>query len=209
MGRSQKILTVTLWGMLVLAMVAVIGAGVLEKVRPASKPADPLPVLYAAPSFTLTDQNGQPFRDKQLAGHVWIADFIFTQCAGPCPQMTMEMSRLQKSIPDKSVRLVTITADPAHDTPAVLKEYGRLRGADESRWTFLTSARAADIYAVANGLKLSALPADANNPIIHASQFLLVDAQNRVRGIYHVNDPASMARLAGDAAALANPAAAD
>jgi protein SCO1/2 len=121
MGRSQKILTVTLWGVLVLAMVAVIGAGVLDKVRKVSKPAEPLPILFMVPSFTLTDQNAQPFGDKQLAGHVWIADFIFTQCAGPCPLMTMAMSKLQKSIPDKSVRLVTITADPIHDTPAVLK----------------------------------------------------------------------------------------
>jgi cytochrome oxidase Cu insertion factor (SCO1/SenC/PrrC family) len=62
---------------------------------------------------------------------------------------------------------------------------------------------------VANGLKLSAIPADADNPIIHSAQFLLIDGQRRVRGVYRMDDPASMIQLAHDAAALAGQTTAD
>lgn len=200
MGKPQKIFTVTLWGALVLAMVAVIGAGVAERWR--SKPVD-LPILYDAPAFSLIDQNGQPFTDQHLAGHPWIADFIYTQCAGPCPLMTSQMAGLQNAIHDPAVRFISISVDPTHDTPAVLKDYARKFGAQEPRWTFLTSSSPQDVYAVANGLRLSAQPADANNPPMHAQYFLLIDGNRRVRGIYHMDDPESMRKLARDADDLA------
>jgi len=200
MGQAQKILTVTLWGVLVLVMVAVIGAGAWDRWR---KPAEELPILYDAPPFALTDQDAKPFTDKQLAGHVWVADFIYTHCAGPCPLMTAEMAKLQKAIGDPGIRFTSFSVDPIHDTPGVLKDYAATFGAKEPRWTFLTSANPADIYTVANGMKLSAVPADAENPPIHAQQFLLIDPDRRVRGIYHIQDPDSMRKLARDAQSLA------
>lgn len=205
MGKAQKIFMVTLWGALVLAMVAVIGAGVADRWR--RKPVD-LPVIFPAPAFSLTDQDGKPFTDKQLAGRPWISDFVFTQCAGPCPLMTSAMARLQTAVHDSSVRFVTVSVDPTHDTPAVLKAYGAKFGAKQPRWCFLTTSKPEDIYALANGLHLSAQPATAQDPPMHAEYFLLIDGQRQVRGIYHMDDPESMKKLARDADLLAADSAA-
>jgi protein SCO1/2 len=211
MGRTQKILTVTLWGILVLAMVAAIGAGVADRMHkmPPLPPAAALDVLFDAPAFSLTDQNAKPASSQDLRGHVWIADFIFTQCASICPLMTQQMAQLQHSIPDSSVRMVSFSVDPTHDTPEVLKQYAKTRGADESRWFFLTSSKVEYLNAVANGFHMGVIPAGPDHPLEHAPQFLLIDAQQHVRGIYHANDPDSMQKLVRDAQFLAAEAGKD
>src|ERR1700730_6563742 len=91
------------------------------------------------PEFILTAQDGQPFSSRALQGKIWVADFIYTTCTGPCPRMTSQMREVQDAVakmPD--VRLVSFTVDPARDTPPVLAEYGKLHGASFERWYFLT-----------------------------------------------------------------------
>ncbi|MDQ2949786.1 MAG: SCO family protein, partial [Acidobacteriota bacterium] len=78
------------------------------------------------PEFQLTAQTGQPFDSKVLAGNIWVADFIFTNCPGPCPRMTSQMHQVQEAVfkmPD--VRLISFTVDPARDTPPVLAAYAK------------------------------------------------------------------------------------
>src|ERR1700730_13661971 len=85
---------------------------------------DPLPVLGEIPPFSLTSEANRPFGRESLDGKVWVADFIFTSCSGPCPRLSSLMHQVQQSItgmPD--VRLVSFTVDPKRDTPAVLTEY--------------------------------------------------------------------------------------
>ena len=55
----------------------------------------PLEVLGTIPQFLLTAQDGQPFDSKWLDGHIWVADFIYTTCDGPCPMMSSQMRRIQ------------------------------------------------------------------------------------------------------------------
>ena len=55
----------------------------------------------SVPTFQLTNQNGQPFGSGQLAGKIWIADFIYTTCPGPCPMISGRMSELQKPLGEK------------------------------------------------------------------------------------------------------------
>src|SRR6266576_6159106 len=84
----------------------------------------PLPVFGQIPGFALTDETGRPFDKKSLDGKVWVADFIFTTCTGPCPRMSSMMRQVQQAtstIPE--VRLVSFTVDPEHDTPEALKTY--------------------------------------------------------------------------------------
>src|SRR4029077_17286918 len=91
------------------------------------------------PEFTLTAQDGQPFSSRGLQGKIWVADFIYTTCSGPCPRMTSQMREVQDAIikiPD--VKLVSFTVDPAKDTPPVLADYARTHGALPERWSFLT-----------------------------------------------------------------------
>ena len=87
----------------------------------------PLPVMGQVPHFQLTAQDGQPFDSKSLAGHVWVADFIYTTCHGPCPMMSSHMHQRADSDRAKcrTCKLVSFTVDPAHDTPPVLAEYAK------------------------------------------------------------------------------------
>ena len=199
MDRKQKIITGVLWAVLVVAMLGVIGTGLWAKFRP-----EPLPVLYDAPAFSLTDQEGKPFTSQDLRGKVWVADFIFTHCPGACPVMTMKMSGIQQAVADPAVHFVSFTVDPERDTPPVLKEYAQRYDADFTRWHFLTGDKAA-LFEAAAGMKLAAAPAGQFGPdILHAEKFLLVDGAGRVRGIYDSQDDADMKKLAADAAALAD-----
>lgn len=199
MNRKHRIITAVLWSVLVVAMLGVIGTGLWAKFRP-----DPLPVFYAAPGFSLIDQEGRPFKSDDLRGRVWVADFIFTRCPGVCPKMTMKMSGLQGAVARKDVHFVSFTVDPERDTPAVLKEYAKSFDADPARWHFLTGEKSA-LFEAAAGMKLTAGPAGKFGPeIVHAEKFLLVDGVGRVRGIYDSNDEADLKKLAADAARLAD-----
>ena len=201
MRKSQRIITTALWSFLVLTMVAVVGRGMWARQDQAAA-AEALPVLYDAPTFTLTDQDGQPFASERLRGQVWVGALIFTNCPGVCPMMTQRMVKLQEAVPSPDVKLVAFSVDPERDTPAVLKQYAQQRGADASRWHLLTGDKAAAIETAA-GLKLSFTPATADAPIGHAEYLLLVDRQGRVRGAYDSKDDERMKQLARDAAALA------
>ena len=199
MDRRQKIITTVLWSVLVVAMLGVVGTGLWAKFRP-----DPLPVLYASPTFSLTDQDAKAFGSEDLRGKTWVAAFIFTHCPGVCPQMTMKMSALQRAVPDRDVHLVSFSVDPERDTPAVLKEYARSFDADAARWHFLTGEKA-KVFDVASGMKLTAAPAGVFGPdIVHAEKLLLIDGEGRVRGAYDSKDEQEMKQLAADAAALAD-----
>ena len=148
-----------------------------------------LPVIGAVADFTLTNQDGKATTLADLSNHVWLADIIFTRCAGPCPILTGHMKSLQDALPQtSSARLVTLTTDPDYDSPAEMKKYGARFGADFSRWMFLTGTKA-DIAGLAgDSLKLSAVPVkpeDRKNDadlFIHTTIFVVVDKHGRLRG---------------------------
>ena len=78
-----------------------------------------------------------------MTNRVWVADIIFTRCAGPCPVITGHMKSLEDALPKTSdAKLVTLTTDPDFDTPAMMKRYGERFGADFNRWMFLTGTKA-------------------------------------------------------------------
>src|SRR5215510_10916730 len=125
MDRKQKILVTCMWGVAVLAMIAVVGAGLLGRGRlPEDEPSAPLEALYDAPSFSLTDQNGGTVSADSLRGQVWIGMVFFTSCPGVCPAMTMRMNGVQKAIVNADVKMVAFSLDPERDTPEVMKLYG-------------------------------------------------------------------------------------
>src|SRR5678816_221886 len=93
MRPIQKILTTMLWVLMVLVMVSVIGA---QWFRGQSR--RDLPVLAAAPAFEMVDQDGKAVTAASLKGKPWIADFVFTHCAGPCPARTSKMAGSEKTI---------------------------------------------------------------------------------------------------------------
>jgi protein SCO1/2 len=95
------------------------------------------------PEFTLLDQTGKTVAGSRFRGKQVVVNFIYTRCpiATMCPAATLRMMALQKAAHDagvKDLELVSITLDPEHDTPGVLKEYAEVRGIDTSNFTFLT-----------------------------------------------------------------------
>lgn len=169
-----------------------------------AKKQEPLPILSTVPEFSLTERSGAPLGLADLRGKVWVADFIFTNCAGTCPIMTTAMTDLQKMALAENlsdVRLVSITVDPERDSLAVLQRFADGYGAIKDRWYFLTGDGAAIQQLASKGFLLSAAAStggSAEEPIIHSNRFVLVDRQGRIRGYYDGTDEESVRLLQQD-----------
>ena len=152
------------------------------------------------PSFQLTNQDGQPFGSAQLKGKIWIADFIFTLCPGPCPMISTRMSELQKPLEKTDVRLVSVSVDPEHDSPAVLRGYAEKLDADPRRWNFLTGSRQAIYDLSRNGFKLAISDGSTEQGTpVHSTRMILVDRRGEIRGYYDATAPDAMTKLLADA----------
>ena len=167
---------------------------------PPGEAASPeLPKHWSIPDFTLTERSGQPGTLADLRGKVWVADFFYTSCPGPCPMLSSRLSALQETFsasPD--VRLVSISTDPAKDTPAVLQQYATRFKAGPN-WLFFTGDKTS-IFELANkGFKLS-VTEERNNPepITHSTKLVLVDRTGTVRGFYEGTTTIDSARLIAD-----------
>jgi protein SCO1/2 len=138
-----------IWGVL-LAALGIVGVAALRGWR--GRP-EPPPILGELPAFALVDHQGRAVGREELAGTPWIADLVFTRCALACPRMTAAMARLDRRLPREGVRLVSVSIDPAHDTPEVLAAYAARHGAS-ARWRFLTGDPAAVRALARDGFKL-------------------------------------------------------
>ena len=180
-------------------MLAILGAFVISK---SGRTMPSLPVYAAVPDFSLTNQFGRVISLSDLRGKVWVADIIFTRCPGPCPKMTRQMSELQAALPAEApVKLVSLTADPAFDTPEVLKRYGEKFGATPDRWQFLTGKKS-DLYRLATRGLLLVLDEvkpeqreSENDLIVHSTLFVVVDKQARIRATFEGAEPSSRQKI--------------
>ncbi len=173
-------------GALAATIITIFGAVVFFPGRP-----KPLPVYGTLPDFTLIDQNNQQTTLATLRGNICVADVIFTRCAGQCLIMSAAMKKIQAALPPSlPIKLVSLTTDPAYDSPAVLKKYGARFDAQDGRWFFLTGEKSALHHATVDGLKLAAVektPADqesATDLFIHSTKLVLIDKQGRIRGYF-------------------------
>lgn len=153
----------------------------------------------SVPSFQLTNQAGQPFGSPQLAGKIWIADFIYTMCPGPCPMISSRMSDLQKPLEKTDVRLVSFSVDPEKDTPQVLRSYAERLQAEPGRWDFLTGSKSAIFKLSHDGFKLAVSDGgDAPGIPVHSTRMVLVDRHGQIRGYYNATEPEAVTKLLAD-----------
>ena len=158
--------------------------GLLATVGPVpSRLAD----IGPAPSTVLVDSAGKPFDLASLRGKAVLVSFVYTTCTGVCPGTTAALARIQDRLKEAklwgtSVDFVSITLDPARDTPEVLRQYARLLGADSSSWHFLTGPPPKVETVIAGwGMWVRAGPTGA---LDHPSRVFLLDPRGRQREIY-------------------------
>lgn len=155
--------------------------------------------------FALTDSQGETLTKNDLLGKPWIASFIFTRCAGPCPRVAAAFKELQKRYPEPNVNLVTFTVDPENDTPEVLTKFAGFWEADLSRWFFLTGDKDTIYNMIHKDFLMPVMPSDDPTPgweIIHTTNVCLVDATGKVIGKYNSLKEDEIALLRRDLDAL-------
>ncbi|HUF69762.1 MAG TPA: SCO family protein [Longimicrobiales bacterium] len=195
------------------AIVALVASALVVQ-READKGGSELPVYWDAPAFELVNQEGDTVRNGDLAGRVWIASFIFTNCTDICPVISARLAQVRNALAadgrlGDDVRLVSISVDPARDTPAVLLDYSkRFGGSPPAEWAFLTGSPPEAVRAlIQEGFKVTALDPmmDHGMPyqIDHSPRILVIDREGRVRGAHDVNEGDIVERLLSDARELA------
>lgn len=204
MPASLRILVLALVGVFLLSGVALLvlirhpPSGAVVGGGPSVNPGAPdeSVVTLSLPPFTLTTQDGAPLTRDTLNNQVTVVDFMFTHCPFICPTLTQKMREIARRLTDTDVRFLSISVDPAHDTPAALRTYAERHNADLHRWTFAAGDAATIGAIVRDGLKF-ALYDQPESPVklddgstmpnvVHPPFFVLVGPDAKVLGLYPV-----------------------
>ena len=163
----------------------------------------PIRSYGTVPNFQLTNQNNQPFGSTQLVGKIWIADFIFTSCPGPCPMVSSRMSELQRPLEKTDVHLVSFSVDPEKDTPEVLRGYADKLKAQPARWDFLTGSKSTIYDLSKNGFKLAVSDGNEEAGVpVHSTRMVLVDRHGEIRGYYEATAADAVTKVLADTSHL-------
>ncbi len=163
----------------------------------------PIRSYGTVPNFQLTNQNNQPFGSRQLSGKIWIADFIFTSCPGPCPMVSSRMGELQRPLEKTDVHLVSFSVDPEKDTPDVLRGYAEKLKAQPARWDFLTGSKSTIYDLSKNGFKLAVSDGSPEAGVpVHSTRIVLVDRHGEIRGYYEATAADAVTKLLADTSHL-------
>ena len=153
-----------------------------------------LKVISQVQPFTLSNQMGETFTLNELVGTPWLSNIIFTRCPTVCPKIIQTIADLLPKLP-KSLHFVTLTTDPVHDTPEVLKKFAQLNRAESNRWHFLTGDKPTLMRLAVDDLKMVSQPKpkahqeSPNDLFIHSSLLILVDKKGQVRASFESDAP--------------------
>jgi len=157
--------------------------------------------IHRIPKFSFIDQDGQTVTENTVEGKIYVADFIFTRCAGICPKMTTNMGILQEKFKnDSNVIFLSHSVTPEMDSVPVLKKYASARGVISGKWHIVTGNRD-EIYRLARREYFAGDTIgfyQSSNEFLHTENFLLVDKKRRIRGVYNGTLQLEMERLIED-----------
>jgi protein SCO1/2 len=143
-----------------------------------------LPVVGQAPDFELIDQDGSLFSLAKLHGQVVVVTFIYTTCTDTCPLLTAKLASLQTPLASDlahGLHFVSITVNPATDTPAVLRSYAKAQGANLTNWSFLTGPPVAIDDVIRS---YGAYAGRSNQGVDHLLLTSLIDRKGQIRVQY-------------------------
>ncbi len=156
----------------------------------AAHPGADLADIGPAPPMELVDSAGRPFSLASLKGKVVLVSFVYTTCGGACPLTTAALDRSRRALREaglwgKEVEFVSITLDPARDTPEALAAYAKAYRAEPGSWHFLTGEPGRVARVVASWDMWAKL--GPSGVIDHPSRVFLVDARGHRREIYNLD----------------------
>jgi protein SCO1/2 len=152
-----------------------------------------LAVGDAVPDAAFIDQTNTRRSFSEWKGSLTLVTFVYTSCPLPtfCPLMDQNFATIQRAVSDDTplrgqVKLISISIDPAHDTPAVLAAHAKQLKADPAIWTFLTGDQATtDRFAGRFGVSI--VRADSPEGITHQLRTTLIGRDGHIRKIYSGN----------------------
>lgn len=144
--------------------------------------------VMKVPDFQLTDQNAQMISNKDMLGKVYLVEFFYSHCPTICPVMNSNMKYIMTEINRPDFGIVSISIDPTHDTPEVLKNHARMIGATSQNWHFVSGDRdyignLADQFDIYVGDK-----EDQSESLNHSGMIALVDQDGNLRCRFDENN---------------------
>lgn len=161
--------------------------------------------FHKIPDFELVNQLGDTITQKTFDDKLYITDFFFTSCPGICLKMTGNMLKLQEEFKkDDDIVLLSHSVTPSIDSVSVLKTYAEKQNINANKWHLVTGNKM-EIYDL--GRKQYFVENDLGTPkditdFLHTENFLLIDKNKHIRGIYNGLNRASIAQLITDVKAL-------
>lgn len=224
MPRSLRILlifaaTTLVCGLASLAFIKrTVDATVQEVMTDPLRPREEM-IGWKIPEFSAVAQDGRAYSHRDLDGQVTILSFIFTHCPLACPAVTFQVKTLTDQLKDSSTRFLTMSMDPAHDTPALLKKWGDGYSADFQRWTFVNAGPGTHDTILQDhlheyiendpSLKIKLEDGSEMDNIKHPLYVYLIGPERQVIDRYYTKRPEDMAALVARARIAASKAAKD
>ena len=160
-----------------------------------------LDTFHSISPFILTNQDGKKITEKTFNDKIYVVDFFFTVCPGICPKMTDNMLLLQDEfINDDEVLLLSHSVTPERDSVPVLKRYAKNKGIVSNKWHIVTGSQE-DIYRLGRQdyfVEESLGLEKDEDEFLHTENFVLVDQNKHIRGIYNGLNKTSINQLIED-----------
>ncbi|MEL7532161.1 MAG: SCO family protein [Bacteroidota bacterium] len=167
--------------------------------------SDSLAGFHQIPDFTLINQEGDTITQATFEDKIYVTDFFFTTCPGICPKMTKNMVLLQEAfLEEEDVMLLSHSVTPAIDSVEALKMYADYQGVDSKKW-FLTTGDRDLIYRLGRTAYFVEEDLGIEKDIdefLHTENFVLIDKNRHIRGIYNGLSKTSIAQLIADVKTL-------
>ncbi len=194
-GERRKIIGIWATVGLVIVLAVVGGLLVPQAYRKYEQGAGrTLPNIQALErDLEVVEQSGRTVRFGELRGKIWVVGYVFTTCPGGCLGLTQEMASLQKEFAgDPDLHFVSVSVDPEHDRPEVLREWTSKSGVGGENWWFVTG----DAKEIRNYMaKYFRFPVTENTDPetvaqqgrwVHDTRLVAVDRRGMIRGYYDV-----------------------
>lgn len=161
---------------------------------------------YRVADFDLINQNGAQITQNDYLNKIYVTDFFFTRCLGICPIMTNNMEKLQEEfINNDEIKFLSISVTPISDSIPILREYADKKGVIDSKWNITTGDKK-HIYELARkSYFATSSKGDGDmQDFIHSTNFILIDKEKQIRGIYDGTNDEEIDRIINDIKILLN-----